>query len=83
MHVSFNLHTGLPKAAVITHERALIACTLVIACRIKSEDIIYTALPLYHSAALLIGVNGCIMQGRIFYWTNNAPVFGNKFEYCT
>lgn len=55
--------TGLPKAAVITHERALIACTLVIACRIKSEDIIYTALPLYHSAALLIGVNGCIMQG--------------------
>ncbi|XP_060115991.1 long-chain fatty acid transport protein 2 [Heteronotia binoei] len=55
--------TGLPKAALITHERTLLACGLVIASGVTSEDIIYTALPLYHSAALLIGVHGCIMQG--------------------
>ncbi|XP_077173808.1 long-chain fatty acid transport protein 2 [Paroedura picta] len=55
--------TGLPKAAVITHERTLLACGLVIAGGVTSEDVVYTALPLYHSAALLIGLNGCIMQG--------------------
>ncbi|XP_015281338.1 PREDICTED: very long-chain acyl-CoA synthetase isoform X1 [Gekko japonicus] len=55
--------TGLPKAALITHERTLLACGLIIASGVTSEDIIYTALPLYHSAALLIGVHGCIMQG--------------------
>nr|XP_056721653.1 long-chain fatty acid transport protein 2 [Euleptes europaea] len=55
--------TGLPKAALITHERTLLACGLITASGVTSEDIIYTALPLYHSAALLVGVNGCIMQG--------------------
>ncbi|KAL8197269.1 UNVERIFIED_CONTAM: hypothetical protein K2H54_018394 [Gekko kuhli] len=56
-------YLSLPKAAVITHERTLLACGLIIASGVTSEDIIYTALPLYHSAALLIGVHGCIMQG--------------------
>ncbi|XP_054858568.1 long-chain fatty acid transport protein 2 isoform X2 [Eublepharis macularius] len=54
---------GLPKAAVITHERTVLACGLIIASGVTSEDIIYTALPLYHSAAFLVGINGCIMQG--------------------
>ncbi|KYO21140.1 hypothetical protein Y1Q_0001432 [Alligator mississippiensis] len=55
--------TGLPKAAMITHERIMIACGLATASKITSEDIIYTTLPLYHSAALLLGLHGCIMQG--------------------
>ncbi|XP_053221095.1 long-chain fatty acid transport protein 2 isoform X1 [Podarcis raffonei] len=55
--------TGLPKAALITHERTLLACGLIIASGVTSADVIYTALPLYHSAALLIGVHGCILQG--------------------
>ncbi|KAM6426113.1 long-chain fatty acid transport protein 2 [Liasis olivaceus] len=55
--------TGLPKAAVITHQRTLLASGLIIASGVTSEDIIYTTLPLYHSSALLLGVNGCIMQG--------------------
>ncbi|XP_066491718.1 long-chain fatty acid transport protein 2 isoform X1 [Tiliqua scincoides] len=63
MYIYTSGTTGLPKAALITHERTLVACTLVVACRINSEDIIYTALPLYHSAAFLIGLNGSIMQG--------------------
>ncbi|XP_053221096.1 long-chain fatty acid transport protein 2 isoform X2 [Podarcis raffonei] len=54
---------GLPKAALITHERTLLACGLIIASGVTSADVIYTALPLYHSAALLIGVHGCILQG--------------------
>ncbi|KAL7980083.1 hypothetical protein Chor_001351 [Crotalus horridus] len=54
---------GLPKAAVITHLRVLLGCGLIMLSGVTSEDIIYTTLPLYHSSALLLGVNGCIMQG--------------------
>lgn len=50
---------------MITHERIMIACGLATASKITSEDIIYTTLPLYHSAALLLGLHGCIMQGRM------------------
>ncbi|KFP32364.1 Very long-chain acyl-CoA synthetase, partial [Colius striatus] len=55
--------TGLPKAAVINHERILLACGLFDAGNVTSEDVVYTALPLYHSSALLVGVHGCIMRG--------------------
>ncbi|XP_053129177.1 long-chain fatty acid transport protein 2 isoform X1 [Hemicordylus capensis] len=63
MYIYTSGTTGLPKAAVITHERTVLACGLIIASGVTSEDVIYTALPMYHSAALLIGVHGCIMQG--------------------
>ncbi|XP_053452125.1 long-chain fatty acid transport protein 2 [Nycticebus coucang] len=55
--------TGLPKAAVINHHRIWYATGLVVTTRIKAEDVIYVTLPLYHSAALLIGVHGCILTG--------------------
>ncbi|XP_053898533.1 long-chain fatty acid transport protein 2 isoform X2 [Malaclemys terrapin pileata] len=63
MYIYTSGTTGLPKAAVITHERMLLACGLFSTSGVTSEDIVYNALPLYHSAALLIGVHGCIMQG--------------------
>ncbi|XP_032089286.1 very long-chain acyl-CoA synthetase isoform X1 [Thamnophis elegans] len=63
MYIYTSGTTGLPKAAVITHLRILLACSLVILSGVTSEDIIYTVLPLYHSSALLVGVNGCILQG--------------------
>ncbi|KAM8804699.1 long-chain fatty acid transport protein 2 [Eudromia elegans] len=63
MYIYTSGTTGLPKAAVINHERILLACGLLDAGKVTSEDIVYTALPLYHSSALLIGVNGCIMKG--------------------
>ncbi|KGL76971.1 Very long-chain acyl-CoA synthetase, partial [Tinamus guttatus] len=63
MYIYTSGTTGLPKAAVINHERILLACGLFDAGKVTSEDIVYTALPLYHSSALLIGVNGCIMKG--------------------
>ncbi|XP_068954134.1 long-chain fatty acid transport protein 2 [Petaurus breviceps papuanus] len=55
--------TGLPKAAVITHRRLWYATGLVHATNVTSEDVIYICLPLYHSAALLIGLHGCISKG--------------------
>ncbi|XP_054421417.1 long-chain fatty acid transport protein 2 [Pteronotus mesoamericanus] len=55
--------TGLPKAAVVNHQRIWYAISLCVISRINKDDVIYTTLPLYHSAALLIGVHGCFLTG--------------------
>ncbi|MBN3290112.1 S27A2 synthetase, partial [Polypterus senegalus] len=55
--------SGLPKAAVVTHHRLWAACFLQGMLGVKSNDIIYINLPLYHSAGLLMGVLGAIERG--------------------
>lgn len=59
---------GLPKAAVVTHERVWAASFLQAACGVTSEDVFYINLPLYHSAGFLIGMTGAIERG------NNPPL---------
>ncbi|XP_053320715.1 long-chain fatty acid transport protein 2-like [Spea bombifrons] len=55
--------TGLPKAAIISQGRLLISSSLSTLSGIRSEDVVYIPLPLYHSAGLMIGVRGSIQQG--------------------
>ncbi|KAI5936726.1 Very long-chain acyl-CoA synthetase [Manis javanica] len=55
--------TGLPKAAIINHSRVWYGCATATVTGIKESDIIYTTLPLYHSAALMIGLHGCLVTG--------------------
>ncbi|KAM9168521.1 long-chain fatty acid transport protein 2-like [Mergus octosetaceus] len=55
--------TGLPKAAVITELKLMMVASLGRICGIRGTDHIYTTLPLYHSAGLLIGVGGCLEIG--------------------
>ncbi|XP_062870690.1 long-chain fatty acid transport protein 6 [Trichomycterus rosablanca] len=55
--------TGLPKAAVITHLQSLKASAGFWAYGGTAKDVIYTPLPLYHSAASLIGIGGTIELG--------------------
>lgn len=55
---------GLPKAAVVTHERVWAASFLQGICGVKSDDIFYINLPLYHSAGFLIGMTGAIERGN-------------------
>ncbi|XP_025914968.1 very long-chain acyl-CoA synthetase-like [Apteryx rowi] len=55
--------TGLPKAAVITEKKLLLVANMCRLCGVRAEDVVYTALPLYHSAALLIGLGGCLEVG--------------------
>ncbi|XP_007170481.2 long-chain fatty acid transport protein 2 [Balaenoptera acutorostrata] len=55
--------TGLPKAAMINHLRVWYGANLAAASRITENDVVYTTLPLYHSAALLVGLHGCILTG--------------------
>ncbi|XP_064164845.1 long-chain fatty acid transport protein 6 [Anguilla rostrata] len=55
--------TGLPKAAVITHLQSLKGAAGFWAYGGTSEDVVYIPLPLYHSAASLIGIGGTIELG--------------------
>ncbi|XP_036700529.1 very long-chain acyl-CoA synthetase [Balaenoptera musculus] len=55
--------TGLPKAAMINHLRVWYGANLAAASGITENDVVYTTLPLYHSAALLVGLHGCILTG--------------------
>ncbi|XP_049648790.1 long-chain fatty acid transport protein 5 [Accipiter gentilis] len=55
--------TGLPKAAVITEMKLMMVANLGQLCGLRSDDVVYTTLPLYHSAGLLIGVGGCFEVG--------------------
>ncbi|XP_068609491.1 long-chain fatty acid transport protein 6 [Brachionichthys hirsutus] len=55
--------TGLPKAAVITHLQSLKAAGGFWAFGVKEDDVIYIPLPLYHSAASLLGIGGTIELG--------------------
>ncbi|XP_043411383.1 very long-chain acyl-CoA synthetase [Prionailurus bengalensis] len=65
--------TGLPKAAKINHYRLWYGASFATASGIRKDDVIYTTLPLYHSAALMVGLHGCIMTGATL-------VLRNKFS---
>ncbi|KAF7698736.1 hypothetical protein HF521_003478 [Silurus meridionalis] len=54
---------GLPKAAVINHERVWLASFLQSMSGICSDDVLYLYLPLYHSAGFLMGLSGAIERG--------------------
>lgn len=55
--------TGLPKAAVISHLQSLKAAGGFWAFGGTEDDVVYVPLPLYHSAASLIGIGGTIELG--------------------
>ncbi|XP_036408278.1 long-chain fatty acid transport protein 1-like [Megalops cyprinoides] len=56
--------TGLPKAAIVVHSRYYrIAAFGYHAFRMRSDDIIYDCLPLYHSAGNIMGVGQCLVNG--------------------
>lgn len=60
----FVFFTGFPKAAVITHLQCLKAAGGFWLFGATKDDVIYIPLPLYHSAASLIGIGGTIELGR-------------------
>uniref|UniRef100_A0A3P9JQE9 long-chain-fatty-acid--CoA ligase n=1 Tax=Oryzias latipes TaxID=8090 RepID=A0A3P9JQE9_ORYLA len=58
--------TGLPKAAIITHQRAWSASLAQEMVGVRSDDIFYLYLPLYHTAGFLMGLCGGINKGVTF-----------------
>lgn len=57
--------TGLPKPCRISCTRAMVAAVMfgAVAFELRPGDKIYSALPLYHSSALLIGAGSAIYAG--------------------
>uniref|UniRef100_A0A3Q2VAU7 long-chain-fatty-acid--CoA ligase n=1 Tax=Haplochromis burtoni TaxID=8153 RepID=A0A3Q2VAU7_HAPBU len=58
-----SVFTGLPKAAVLKHERVWRGSFLLTFAGVRSDDVIYINLPLYHSAAFLMGLCETIERG--------------------
>ncbi|MCA9537758.1 MAG: AMP-binding protein [Myxococcales bacterium] len=63
--------TGRPKAAVITHRRALLgaAAFQTLAVHATADDVVFTPLPLAHASALLIGFGMALWSGAAFAFT--------------
>ncbi|XP_047361366.1 long-chain fatty acid transport protein 4 isoform X1 [Vespa velutina] len=66
--------TGLPKAAVITNSRFIfIASGINIIAKMRSSDILYTPLPLYHTAGGIMSIGQALLHG-------NTTVIRKKFS---
>ncbi|KAM6154829.1 long-chain fatty acid transport protein 5 isoform 1-T1 [Erethizon dorsatum] len=55
--------TGLPKPAILTHEQVLQVSKMLSLCGATADDVVYNALPLYHTMGLVLGVLGCLELG--------------------
>ncbi|XP_054613771.1 long-chain fatty acid transport protein 6 isoform X3 [Dunckerocampus dactyliophorus] len=55
--------TGLPKAACVSHLKAIMSMAFFQMCGATSDDVIYITLPLYHMSASLLGIGGAIQLG--------------------
>lgn len=55
--------TGMPKAARISHIKAVMCMAFFRLCGACADDKIYLTLPLYHMSASLLGIGGCIDLG--------------------
>uniref|UniRef100_A0A4W2H2T9 long-chain-fatty-acid--CoA ligase n=1 Tax=Bos indicus x Bos taurus TaxID=30522 RepID=A0A4W2H2T9_BOBOX len=55
--------TGLPKPAILTYERVLQVAGMLTLCGVTADDVVYTALPLYHTMGLVLGVLSCLDLG--------------------
>jgi acyl-CoA synthetase (AMP-forming)/AMP-acid ligase II len=66
--------TGLPKPAVISHNKLASAPGLFVDWSgIKPSDVFYSCMPLYHATALILGV-GLVISGRCTF------ALGHKFS---
>ncbi|XP_029295709.1 very long-chain acyl-CoA synthetase-like [Cottoperca gobio] len=55
--------TGLPKAAVINQERVWMSSFCQAISGVRSDDVLFVYLPLYHTAGFLMGLCGAIERG--------------------
>uniref|UniRef100_A0A1A8AYY3 long-chain-fatty-acid--CoA ligase n=1 Tax=Nothobranchius furzeri TaxID=105023 RepID=A0A1A8AYY3_NOTFU len=55
--------TGLPKAALVNQNRLLTALAILSSNGVTSKDVMYTNLPLYHTAGFFVGFIGPIETG--------------------
>lgn len=71
--ISFSSFAGLPKAAAISHVKVWAMSLLVSIAGVTSKDVIYTTLPLYHSAGFL-GCTSAIEKGSLVLDQTSIPL---------
>jgi citronellyl-CoA synthetase len=61
--------TGLPKAAIVRHGKAVFGAAgmAVLAFRATPEDRLYNCLPLYHGTGLMVGAAACMFSGASMF----------------
>jgi len=92
-HIFTSGSTGRPKASVMTHYRWH-RCMLglgVLGLRLRQDDVLYCALPLYHNNALTVswgatvGAGACLALGRKFsasgFWQDIRRHGATAFSY--
>lgn len=55
---------GLPKAARVSHLKAVMCLSFYELVGASARDVVYLALPLHHMAGALLGVVGCLGIGE-------------------
>uniref|UniRef100_A0A8C6H7U6 long-chain-fatty-acid--CoA ligase n=1 Tax=Mus spicilegus TaxID=10103 RepID=A0A8C6H7U6_MUSSI len=55
--------TGLPKPAILSHERVIQVSNVLSFCGCRADDVVYDVLPLYHTIGLVLGFLGCLQLG--------------------
>ncbi|KAM6148194.1 long-chain fatty acid transport protein 5 [Rhynchocyon petersi] len=55
--------TGLPKPVILTHEKLLQLFSMLPLSGVTANDVIYSAMPLYHAMGLILGVLACLELG--------------------
>lgn len=73
--------TGLPKAARVSQRKSLMAYVVTTTAGLTKDDILYSAMPLYHSSALLVGFTSCAIQGSTFAFSRKFSK-SNFFKDC-
>ncbi|KAF2691715.1 acetyl-CoA synthetase-like protein [Lentithecium fluviatile CBS 122367] len=60
--------TGLPKPAIMSWHKANVGAQFICGwMNVKNTDVMYTAMPLYHSAASVLGVGTMLKAGGAIY----------------
>jgi citronellyl-CoA synthetase len=70
--------TGLPKAAIVSHKRALVGseASALSVMRLTREDRMYNCLPLYHGTGLIIGLIASLQVGASMVIKRRLSVSG-------
>lgn len=69
MYIFTSGTTGLPKAAIMSHQRLYASASLshIAGLKCSNEDRIYLALPLYHGTGLVIGAGSAFSSGASMF----------------